>query len=381
MKNLLKKRIPLLLTIILGLGLTLGAVYFMYYKRDERLSNLTTGLIKLDFKEKSNVIKLNDDVPVVDAAGLQRTPYTFTVENIGQKTINLNIKVDVKQNTNIPLGAVRYGVFINDELVRTDYIHDDKILYTYEELLVNEIIECKLRFWIDYYYDQENKEFEALIEIEGESRDIIYEGVQVTFDANGGTVDTQSKEVAVGENYGRLPTPTREGYTFKGWNGKNMFDEESILMAIDGATYDNEHYIFKLVKSHEKYNNGIETISFKQNTQYTMTIKGYVDPCLGCNSNYNRLYFGYTYNNNTIESVAINSLTESNFIFISNENKNLESIFMSYGAGGQTNAYISSVQLEEGSVATEYEPYYITSDTKVVQNKDHTLKAIWKENS
>ncbi len=45
MKNILKKRIPLLLTIILGLGLTLGAVYFMYYKRDERLSNLTTGLI------------------------------------------------------------------------------------------------------------------------------------------------------------------------------------------------------------------------------------------------------------------------------------------------------------------------------------------------
>ena len=38
----------------------------------------------------------------------------------------------------------------------------------------------------------------------------------------------------------------------------------------------------------------------------------------------------------------------------------------------------SNIQLEEGSEATEYEPYYITSDTKVVQNKDHTLKAIWK---
>ena len=29
----------------------------------------------------------------------------------------------------------------------------------------------------------------------------------------------------------------------------------------------------------------------------------------------------------------------------------------------------------------QYEPYYITSDTRVVQNQDHTLKAIWKENN
>ena len=34
----------------------------------------------------------------------------------------------------------------------------------------------------------------------------------------------------------------------------------------------------------------------------------------------------------------------------------------------------------EGSTATEYEPYYITSDTTVVQAKDHTLKAIWRQN-
>lgn len=39
----------------------------------------------------------------------------------------------------------------------------------------------------------------------------------VTFDANGGAVDTTSKTVTYGEAYGTLPTPTREGYTFDGW--------------------------------------------------------------------------------------------------------------------------------------------------------------------
>ncbi len=39
----------------------------------------------------------------------------------------------------------------------------------------------------------------------------------VTFDANGGTVSTTSKEVTYGSTYGTLPTPIRNGYTFKGW--------------------------------------------------------------------------------------------------------------------------------------------------------------------
>lgn len=39
----------------------------------------------------------------------------------------------------------------------------------------------------------------------------------VTFDPNGGTVTTTSKTVVYNEAYGSLPTPTRTGYTFKGW--------------------------------------------------------------------------------------------------------------------------------------------------------------------
>ena len=39
----------------------------------------------------------------------------------------------------------------------------------------------------------------------------------VTFDANGGSVSTNSKVVTFGSTYGDLPTPTRSGYIFNGW--------------------------------------------------------------------------------------------------------------------------------------------------------------------
>lgn len=39
----------------------------------------------------------------------------------------------------------------------------------------------------------------------------------VSFNANGGSVSQTSKTVTYGNSYGPLPTPTRTGYTFKGW--------------------------------------------------------------------------------------------------------------------------------------------------------------------
>lgn len=39
----------------------------------------------------------------------------------------------------------------------------------------------------------------------------------LTFDANGGNCEEDSRSVATGAQYGTLPTPTRSGYTFGGW--------------------------------------------------------------------------------------------------------------------------------------------------------------------
>ena len=52
MQNKLEnKKILLILTIILGLGISLSAIYFMYYYKDSRLNSLTNGLISIEFHE------------------------------------------------------------------------------------------------------------------------------------------------------------------------------------------------------------------------------------------------------------------------------------------------------------------------------------------
>lgn len=51
----------------------------------------------------------------------------------------------------------------------------------------------------------------AMSEDESQKRTVI-------FDANGGTVNVSSKVIKIGDNYGELPEPTREGYEFKGWS-------------------------------------------------------------------------------------------------------------------------------------------------------------------
>ena len=46
---------------------------------------------------------------------------------------------------------------------------------------------------------------------------------------------------------------------------------------------------------------------------------------------------------------------------------------------GEGITYIKNFQIEEGTKATTYEPYYILSNTTVVQPINHTLTAIWEE--
>lgn len=214
-----KKSIFIIMTIILGLGITLGAVYFMYYYKDSRENNLNTGLVSIGFAEGSGTVNLTGEVPVVDDVGLEKTPYTFTVTNTSSIPIDAKIKLKINSlSTNIDLSAVRYGVFINSELVKKDYIHeDDLVLYTNELMTPNETINCKLVFWIDYYYEQPNKTFSATIVAEGVSRDII-NGALVSFDANGGVVSPKTKTMnKTTTTYGELPTPTKDGSDFLGW--------------------------------------------------------------------------------------------------------------------------------------------------------------------
>lgn len=204
--------------------------------------------------------------------------------------------------------------------------------------------------------------------------------VTVTFDANGGTVSTESKEVKPGETYGTLPTPTREGYTFKGWNGKNIFDINNIGKN-SKVTINGNVVIFD---GSSVQNNTSSSVRFQKylNGSYVGELCGF---SLETNTNPKKCTFE---KNNSFNKILIKENTSKsdpyffiNEVTLDNEKKYTFSFNLDSFDSSNAKATVSNIQLEEGDTATEYEPYYITSSTKVVQDKDHTLKAIWEQNS
>ena len=83
----------------------------------------------------------------------------------------------------------------------------------------------------------------------------------------------------------------------------------------------------------------------------------------------------YHYEGTFTAPTSVN-VPESKYVLYTYSNRYLKD-----GVGVYSTIRLYNLQLEEGDTATEYEPYYITPTTTVVQQKNHTLKAIWQPNS
>lgn len=192
--------------------------------------------------------------------------------------------------------------------------------------------------------------------------------INLTFDPNGGILDINNKRVVTGNAYGNLPTPIREGYIFKGWNGKNKFNKEDYLNLenfdiVPGNSYHSARITLKPNTSYK--------ISIKRYNNFDGTNNGYllIDDTPGANAHWTAVAhptmpnssstnFGYTTSNDGLLYIGYLYVTQNN----------LNNIWEN-----------TDIQIEEGSTATDYEPYYVTSETTVTQEQNHTLTAIWEE--
>ena len=202
------------------------------------------------------------------------------------------------------------------------------------------------------------------------------EYVTVTFNPNGGTVSTNTKKVFYHDTYGDLPIPTRTGYTFKGWNGKNMLNYENLMEiassrdinvnngTISDSTPESDNRAWNYSKSNWQV--------YLNSGTYTLTL--YFDQ-LSTNENVSALEVMNS--NNEIIKKHVNgelyNLPTYSTTFNLSESNDVGVLVKAYDG-----AY--KIQLEESSESTEWEPYYITNDTKVVQLGNHTLTAIWEAN-
>ena len=181
----------------------------------------------------------------------------------------------------------------------------------------------------------------------------------------------ETKNVAYRKPYGSLPTPVRANHTFKGWNGKNLFNTE--IATSSNATISNGVVTQTTADTKTDLQWKIQAYNdntyIRQLTWYVKNTLGIVESTFNKDSTFNRIAFGLNGSQrDTMVYYYINDLT------------NGSNYHLSFNVTNTTQGSVSwnNIQLEEGSTATDYEPYYITKDTIVTQNKDHTLTAIWE---
>ena len=219
----------------------------------------------------------------------------------------------------------------------------------------------------------------------------------VTLDPDGGTLAETTKEVSYHEPYGVLPTPTKEGYTFLGWHGKNIIDKSK--SGIAGIQNEEPFQSWAAMNGAAFDNNWVKN-NLISNTQYTMSFDILCTDTPEYDTQYSPGYgWFWIYNGDSHGGVKIGTakyMTKGEKIHVATSfttPADLHDPTYNYRMLAYTNRYLknetavfgtmifSNIQLETGSAPTEYEPYYITKDTTVVQEKNHTLKAIWQANS
>ena len=229
----------------------IGSTYALYkYSKYQNAFNMTTNGITFSFKSGTNELKSNSAYPISDAyaiANPDKLSYIdFTViGNPESESDESTYAIYITPKSGNTLSGEYVKIYLTDEnenIVAGPYTYNNlsdmtertgKILYNGRE--VGEFTSnYKLYAWVDEsYLENVSKTFNFYVNIHAYNTAVdLY---TVTFDYNDGVTPKNTIQVTYGEEYGELPTPPeRIGYTFKGWNGKNLFDKSNI---------DNGHFI------------------------------------------------------------------------------------------------------------------------------------------
>ena len=203
----------------------------------------------------------------------------------------------------------------------------------------------------------------------------------VTANANGGSIasstgwtgtgNTSTKSVTFDSTYGTLPTVSRSGYTFAGWNGKNLINLYDLYSSNENLTVTGTNSINRTMTNPPSY-----SYARKDITDLLTVGKTYVLSYTTSDTTYGGINLD-EYDGTTRTLASRNSITvlEGRTYYLKIYANCTNSAYT-----GTVNIDYSNVQLEEGTVSTEFEPYYISDSTTVTTANDHNIYAHWSPN-
>ena len=407
-KNInIKNYIVIILAVIIVL--IAGTYAWLSYRSNNTHMVLTIGEIN-DVQVTLSPYKIVSTISPVSAYTDQTNYSTVTVKNNNASSRMINLYYHIN---NIPdalkISGFKYTITKSTDnstytFVKTDSFssassNSDFIIH--EDSVNSGTTYYRVYVWLDTN-DGGNQASAQGATFDAELLSSIYK-YTVTFDPNGGTVDTTSKVVSVGDTYGDLPTPTREGYTFLGWNGKNLLNLRDRVEKEPGGgsgynnTYTrsnmdgkgiykgisaNNYYVPYKVNSYsiDSLNNNV-TINSNEGAYgvgFDIKVKPNTDYFLRASKESDNIRVNYGEFRTDGSYIRFTSLVLLSYHVKTHEEAGY---LLWVVTEDQTKQNMTSynLQIEEGDKATPYEPYYVTSDTIVTErNGEYVLKAIWE---
>ena len=164
-KNIKKPTIYItVVALLLVLGISYGLVYFIH--NEELFSgNLTSAYLNINVSSNGS-ITLNNAVPLSDNAGLSSENFeVLNITNTSNMPITLKLNLESDDSSTIDISNIRYGLYINNNLHKVDYVPNNGNLLTLT-LLEDEEIELKVYMWLDYNYTDSGTYFKGNFDIE-----------------------------------------------------------------------------------------------------------------------------------------------------------------------------------------------------------------------
>ena len=189
----------------------------------------------------------------------------------------------------------------------------------------------------------------------------------VTFDPNGGSVNTSSKSVTYDSTYGSLPTPTRVGYTFDGWHNATYKTNLGTRVFID--TYSTPQTYVLRASADTSYNSSNLIFEYGDILEFDIEVTGTTITKVDVND----------------YDVSTNDYTNTGTRVYGKTKLERSGMFAAHGTG-----YYSFLDVTMGTSPTTYKVNKfrvvkfnneVTQSTVVNDDLDHTLYAKWIENS